>query len=311
MIKQHGLEVIQSGALTLIEDRGRFAYTQVGITQSGVMDEYAYCLLNYLLGNTKNTNVLEITFGGLKLKSHVDTAIGVLGHVEFYIDDVPVPAFQTHYLHQGQTVFIKRIVSGQRAYFGVKNGFLVEKELGSTSTTLKENIGGLNGRKLLKGDVLACHKYPNSWQTRRLKKEYLPSYEVKELTLRVITGYQYDQFSREAKETFFNTAYTLTPQNDRMACKLEGEKIVSSTDGIISEGIAYGAIQIPQDGQPIILLKERQTIGGYPKIGTVLPLDCFALAQCRTGQKIGFKYITLKEAQQRMKEFYLLINSFN
>ena len=136
-----------------------------------------------------------------------------------------------------------------------------------------------------------------------MKSKYLPTYSDK-LELRVVLSYQEDKFPKEQKDKFFSSSYEITNEFNRMGCKLKGEAIRCDIDGIVSEGISFGAIQIPSDGQPIILLKDRQTIGGYPKIGSVLGIDCFKLAQAKPKTQVLFKPISLQEAQELTRKFY-------
>ncbi len=298
-----GFEVIKAGVFTLIEDIGRVSFMHLGVTSSGYLDEYAALKAHKLLDNNSSLNLLEIAFAGLKLKATADTIISITGaRCEFKINGFEKNIWQTYNIKKDDILEIKKILSGQRVYLAVKGGFNVKQELGSSSVTIKEKLGGLSGTQLKNNDFLPFNEYKH-YIPKRLKKEYIPSYDSI-LTLRVVLSYQDDSFSKKEKDKFFNSVYTITPDFNRMACKLSGEKIESCLDGIVSEGIAFGAIQIPKDGQPIILLKERQTIGGYPKIGSVLSIDCFKLAQMKPGQKIKFRQIDITEAQAKLKKFY-------
>jgi len=299
------LEVLNNQLLTLVQDKGRFSYNSIGVTQSGVMDEYAYLVLNKLLENTQSSNVLEMSFSNNSFKVHKDTQIAITGaYCEFLINDIAYATWQTYSVKAGDILKIGKILDGVKVYLGVKGGFDIKKEFGSNSTTIKENLGGLTGAKLKSGDFLEYKKYLNQTpSTNRIKQKYLPKYKD-ELTLRVILSYQEDFFPKKEKEKFFSNTYTVTNEFNRMGCKLQGEAISCDIDGIISEGISYGAIQIPKDGQPIILLKDRQTIGGYPKIGSVLSIDCFKLSQCKVNTKINFIPISIEEAQAKVKKFY-------
>jgi allophanate hydrolase subunit 2 len=163
---------------------------------------------------------------------------------------------------------------------------------------MKENMGS----NLKSGDKLRFFDNTLKDYNICLKEKFIPSYDDN-LTLRVILGYQNKYFDQKQKENFFSQKYTISSQNNRMGYKLESKPIICEIDGIISEGISFGAIQIPKDGQPIILLKDRQTIGGYPKIGSVLPIDCFKLSQLKAGESINFQPISLKDAQDKMNEF--------
>jgi biotin-dependent carboxylase-like uncharacterized protein len=297
------LEIMNSPILALIQDKGRFSYTSIGVTNSGVMDEYSYFIANDLLGNEANTNIIEIAFSNIIFKANKDTIISITGaKCEFFINDIALNTWQTHNIKAGDILKIGKILSGSRVYLSVLGGFIIEKEFGSNSTTLKENLGGLNGENLQKGDILSFNSSASK-STCRLKKQYIPNYE-EVLNLRVVLSYQNDFFKQEQIDSFFSNTYTITNEFNRMGCKLEGEPITCDIDGIISEGISFGAIQIPKDGKPIILLKDRQTIGGYPKIGSVLNIDCFKLSQCKPFQKVKFEAITLEKSQAKMKLFY-------
>jgi len=295
--------VLEGGILSLIEDFGRYGLCDKGITNSGVMDEYAYMSLNSLLQNKPNTNCIEITMGGLKLEAKCSCVIAVTGaDARFSINSVKQNIWRTHNIKKGDILEFGYAKNGVRIYFGVKGGFDRKKELGSNSTTLKEGIG----QSLKKGDLLRFSHDETQDYCVLLKEKFIPLYP-KELETRVVLGYQDSFFKSQEIEKFFSQTYTISPQFNRMGYRLEGEPIKCEIGGIISEGISFGAIQIPKDGKPIILLKERQTIGGYPKIGSALPIDCFKLSQLKAGDRVKFKAIEIEEAQKKMKIF---TNSF-
>jgi len=297
-----GFELVKAGIYTTIQDKGRFSYMHLGVTNSGFMDEYGANACNKLLDNTLETNLLEILFSGVVIKSHVDTSIAITGaKCEFFINGVLKNCWESHKINVGDELKIAKIYEGQRVYLGVKGGFDVPKEFGSNATSIKEDFGGLNGNKLKNGDFL-YHQGNFNFIKRRWKKEFIPKYE-KQLTLRVLLSYQCDSFEKEELEKFFSNSYTITPDFNSMACKLDGESIDCTISNLVSEAIAYGSIQIPKDGKPIILLKERQTIGGYPKIGTVLNIDCYKLAQMKAGSKIKFEKIEHKQARKKAIKF--------
>jgi biotin-dependent carboxylase-like uncharacterized protein len=301
------LEVLNPSFFTTIQDSGRFGYSHIGVTNSGVMDEYAYNILNILLNNKQDTNVLEISFFNFEVMFLRPTKIALTGaDAIIKLNNELIKPWRTHSVKSGDILKIGKFFSGSKLYLGVKGGFSIKKEFGSNSTTIKEKLGGINGEFLKTGDILNYKSYINYYD-KRLKEKYIPKYS-EELELRVVLSYQEDSFSKEEKDKFFSSEYIISNDFNRMACKLKGEKINSSLDGIISEGIVYGSIQIPKDGQPIILLKDRQTIGGYPKIGVVLDIDCFKLAQAKPNTKIKFKPISFESAIKKSKEFY---NSFN
>jgi biotin-dependent carboxylase-like uncharacterized protein len=275
-------EVLSGGIFTTVQDLGRYGYAHLGITTSGAMDEYAYKWALKLLGD-KDTNALEMLLGGVKLKATTDTTIAVCGaDLDFKINGISYPIWQSINIKKDDIISFGTQKSGMRTYLAVKGGFKVPKVKGSYSTTIREGTGA----KLKSGDVLEYDSFI-SQPTKRVKKEYIPNY-TNELTLHLILGYQDNYFTDEQKEKFFNTTYTLTQDISRMGYKLSGYAMQPKSTTLISEGITYGAVQIPKDGQPIILLKERQTIGGYPKIGSIIPDDCFKLSQMPIGSKIRF-----------------------
>lgn len=286
-------KVMSGGIFTTIQDLGRYGYAHLGITSSGAMDEYAYKWALKLLGD-KDTNALEILMGGLQLKATTDTAIAISGaDLDFKINGVSTPIWRSINIKKGDELSFGSQKSGMRAYLCVKGGFKVEKVKGSYSTTIREGIGS----KLKNGDILEYESFKTQSITK-VKKEYIPKYK-NTLTLHLVLGYQDDYFTDEQKERFFNSDYKLTQDISRMGYKLSGYRMQPKSTSLISEGIAYGAVQIPKDGQPIVLLKERQTIGGYPKIGSVIPHDCFKLSQMPIGTTIKFKSITIEEAQNK------------
>ena len=296
-------KVINSGIFTTLQDQGRYGYTHEGRTPSGAIDEYAYLWGQKLL-NQKNINALEVMVG-LKLEALKDIEVSVTGaDLSFKINGILQPIWQTHFIKMNDVLSFEKRVSGQRAYLAVKDGFDVEKKYGSYATTLKENIGS----KVQRGDVLEFFVTNNEERVFifRTVREFIPDYE-KPLILRLLLSYQDNYFTEEEKEKFFSREYEITLQSDRMGFKLKGQAVNPTKGGIISEAIAFGSVQIPKDGQPIVLLKERQTIGGYPKIGTVLAVDCFRLSQMAIGSKIRFKPIGVEETEEIMRMFY---NSF-
>ncbi len=305
------LELINNPFFVTIQDRGRFSYSHIGVTNSGVMDEYAYFIANKLLKNSSDTNILEIGCSNVIFKVNQKTIIAITGaDCEFFINDKKMQLWQSYEVKKNDILKIGKIINGNWIYLSVFGGFDIKKELGSFSTTIKENIGGLNGNRLKKGDILAFksnHKKKGIYKTF-LKKEFIPKYK-KELILRVLLSYQYENFSENEISKFFSSEFFVTKDFNRMGVKLKGNPINCRLDGIISEAIAFGSIQIPKDGQPIVLLKERQTIGGYPKIGTILNIDCFKLAQAKEGTKIRFKQISYENALLKTRKFYFFFSS--
>ena len=292
-----GFKVLNAGLFSTLQDQGRDGYKHLGITQSGAMDEYAYLWNQKLLSN-QDANAVEVMVG-LKLQVEVATTIAVCGaDLSFQINGVSKAIWQTHFVEVGDVLSFPKRVTGQRAYLSVQNGFKLEKAYDSYATTLKEDLGV----KLQKNDNL-IYEATQKKVTKRVPNKYVPNYN-EPLILRVLPSYQNHYFSEEEQQKFFNSDYEITLQSDRMGAKLKGESIRPNKGGIISEGIAFGSIQIPADGQPILLLKERQTIGGYPKIGTVLAIDCFKFSQLAVGDKVRFEKISIEIAREKILKFY-------
>jgi len=287
-----GFAVLKPGFLTLITDRGRFGYHRIGLTSGGPVDPTAARWANRLLGNDENASLLEASFGGLSLEAQVDTAFVVTGAtVPLKINGLDAEMWRSHAIKAGDKIDLGFASEACRSYLAVAGGFNIGAEFGSSTTVVRESIGGLNGDKLSAGDVLSCATHTNH-PLNILPEVSRPTY-TGDITLKVIPGYQQHCFSRFQQRQFFSSEYEVSDRCDRMGYRLTGAEIRPSIDGILSEGICLGAIQVPADGQPIVLLNDRQTIGGYPKIGSVVSLDVARLGQCLPGAKISFEPVTI------------------
>ncbi|MBM6550921.1 biotin-dependent carboxyltransferase family protein [Marinomonas ostreistagni] len=289
--------VIKPGMLALVQDLGRHGYQHLGVTTGGAMDEYAFRWGNALLDNDSHAPQIEITFGMFAVEAQAATSIAITGaDLGATLNDQYLEPWQTYAIHKGDILAFHQPQVGLRAYLAVKGGFVVDPVLGSVATVMREQLGGLTGvgDKLSKGDVLVfqtSHQHQARHVPRLARPDYLQS------QINVVTGYQYQQFSRLDQARFFSSTYTLSQHCDRMGYRLEGQAIGQELSGIISEGITYGAIQVPSDGQPIVLLRDRQTIGGYPKIGCVTNLSGALLSQKKPGDQIHFRAINVAEAE--------------
>jgi len=290
-----GFTVKHPGLLTLVQDRGRFGAHNLGLTTGGPLDTLAYDWANRLLGNDQNATGLEVSFGGLSIDANVDTVIAITGAKKpCKINGKDIAQWQTLSIKKGDVLEMGFASEGVRAYLAVAGGFDISPSFGSSSTVVREKIGGIHGDKLQAGDHLPCQ--PCSIQHhQKLEDDHLPTYG-KQATLRVVKGYQQAVFDHIQQWRFFNSEYQVTERSDRMGFRLEGEVIHSNMVGMLSEGICHGAIQIPADGQPIVLMNDRQTIGGYPKMGSVIPLDTARLAQLTPGSIVRFEAISLEQA---------------
>lgn len=291
-----GFKVLQPGILSLIQDSGRYGQHAIGLTSGGPLDKLSFDWANRLCGNDKNAATIEVSFGGISLEAQVDTQMVVTGgDAQLTINSNNADSWRTHAIKAGDKIELKFSQNATRHYIAVTGGFEVEHMFGSAATVAREKLGGLDGTPLKSGDILTCEASSNT-QQNTLNKEHRPDYSG-DVALRVVLGYQKDHFSDLQQQRFFTSDFTLSDRCDRMGFRLTGPEIESDTNGILSEGICYGAIQIPSDGQPIILLNDRQTIGGYPKIGSVFSLDLPKLTQRAPNTKVRFEAISMDEAQ--------------
>lgn len=291
-----GLQVVSAGMLSLIQDLGRFGVAQHGLSVGGPADMHAHCWANKLLGNSSNSSVLEITMGNAAFTALEDMQLSLTGaDTAATIDGKPLATWRNFVLAKGQTLKLGYATSGFRAYLAVAGGFNTTKVFGSCATVVRNNLGGLKehqGSPLQNGDVLPIAKQMSHLTRSNIKPQWVPRYFIpkysKEITLSVIESYQAEYFSRDAKCAFYSKPYQLTDKSDRMGIRLQGNSVQSGMSGIVSEGITYGAIQVPANGQPIILLNDRQTLGGYPKIGCVSKMSLMKLGQAKPGSLLHF-----------------------
>jgi len=287
--------VKQPGLLTLIQDRGRFGAHNLGLTNGGPLDPLAFDWANRLLGNQINDTCLEVSFGGLTLESQIDSSFAITGaEVSCKVNGKVIEQWRSYAIKKNDLLEFGYTTAGVRAYLAVSGGFKVPPSFGSSATVVREKVGGLNGDKLQTGDELPCA--PGSTERCLSVAEADRPQYGNQAILRVVLGYQQLSFETVQKHKFFNSHYKVTDRSDRMGFRLEGEAIHTDMVGMLSEGICHGAIQIPADGQPIVLMNDRQTIGGYPKIGSVIPIDTAKLAQLQPGSSIKFEEISLEDA---------------
>jgi biotin-dependent carboxylase-like uncharacterized protein len=287
--------VKQPGLLTLIQDRGRYGAHNLGLTNGGPLDPLAFDWANRLLGNNINDTCLEVSFGGLTLESQVDSSIVITGaELSCKINGKAIEQWRSHAIHKNDLLEFGYATAGVRAYLAVSGGFQITPRFGSTATVVREKVGGLNGDKLQADDELPCATGPTH-SSMSVAEVDRPKYATQTI-LRVVLGYQQQAFESLEQLKFFSSEYKVTDRSDRMGFRLEGEAIHTDMVGMLSEGICHGAIQIPADGQPIVLMNDRQTIGGYPKIGSVIPIDTARLAQLQPGSSIKFEEISLEDA---------------
>lgn len=308
-----GIVVKKSGVSTTVQDMGRIGHMSSGFSPNGVMDRRAALTANILVENNENAPVLEIMLAGPVLRFTTDTYIAITG-ADFApkLDGSAIPPYKAIFVRHGSVLSTSNVRKGVFGYIAFAGGGLdVALVMDSASTNIKCGIGGWKGRALQYGDYLPF----------KSKVDYLPnlpSHEIQEdpqfyhytsndpdavVVLRVILGPQDTLFTPQGIETFFSETFTTTSKSDRMGYRLDGPEIETKHGSdIISDGIAFGAIQVPSHGRPIIMLADRQSTGGYAKIGTIASVDTPKLVQCPPNTPIRFEPISVQQAQQLLYE---------
>lgn len=298
-----GLQVIRPGALSLLQDAGRQGWQHLGVSPAGPQDLHAAAWANHLLGNAWGTPLLEIALGGVQLRAEVDTWLAVCGApLALSRDDQVQRSWSRFALRRGQTLSLGFAGQGAYAYLAVAGGFAAEAQLGSVACQVREGLGGLDGRgrPLQAGDRLTCRSasLPGA---ASVPWRWVPDY-ARPALLRVIVGGDAVEFGDAQLQGFFARDWQVA-QADRMGVRLHGEALQAPRREY-SLGVAEGAIQVPPDGQPIILMADRQTMGGYPLLGWLHPLDRWRLAQCPARHRLRFTPVSLADAQAELCEFY-------
>ena len=297
-------EVLRPGINTTFQDKGRFHMQHLGVTPGGCMDLDSFSLANALVGNSLNEGTLEFAYQGPLLKLiKGKTKIAITGNVFFQIirtdkEILNGECNRTYIINEGDQIDILATKKSAYGYMALQGGFNIKTFCRSVSVLSRAEIGPNEGKKIKIKDKINIKIESND------KKDFLTNVAVKsKKKIRVLKGPQYDYFSKESQKEFFSKEYKISNLTDRMGMRLEGAilKNIVSTN-IRSEGITKGAIQVPADGQPIILLTEYPTIGGYPKIASVTSVDYNLLIQKTPGEKIFFELIKLREAEQLYKE---------
>ncbi|MBY6029205.1 biotin-dependent carboxyltransferase family protein [Halomonas sp. DP8Y7-1] len=296
------LKVERAGPMALVVDGGRGGVRHLGVTQGGAMDWVALGWANWLLGNAPDAAGLEVMVGGLELVAEADICVALAGaDLAARRDGEAIAPGQALTLKQGQRLVFERPSKGLRAYLALPGGVAGEAVMGSLSSTVREGLGGLDGlgRPLVAGDRVeakAPHQRVNSRELAPSAATLTASSEPLELAL--VTGAQLASFDGHSLYRAFNQDWTIDQRADRMGIRLTGARLEGRMKGMVSEGIPLGAVQVPPDGQPIILMNDRQTIGGYPRLGALTPLACARLAQCLPGTRVRFKPVSPEQAQR-------------
>ena len=301
-MSENYFEIIRAGVNTTFQDKGRNNLYHIGIPFSGAMDNRNFILANKLVSNRLDLPVIEFAYQGPLLKFNGEKInIAITGDVIFKLkkenNEIDGNCYETYQLNHGDEINILSTNKSVYGYLSISGEFDIEYQWGSCSINTKANIGSNNGKKLDSGQRINISKININQEKKKIN--YLNS---KIENIRVIKGTNYDYFSAEAKKIFFEKEFTVSKLSDRMGMRLQGPNIENIVNtNIKSEGLLKGVIQIPADGNPIIMLSDHGTIGGYPKIGVVVSADYDKLVQISPGSKIKFREIELSDAETLFK----------
>jgi antagonist of KipI len=306
------LIVERAGFFSSVQDLGRAGFREFGVSMGGALDSFALRVANLLVGNEEGAAGLEITFGGLQLRFDDERIVAWCGgEFDVQIGSQPLPAGHVARFQAGDELKFGRPQIGCRCWLAISGGIDVALVLGSRSTDLRANFGGLDGRAVRDGDILPLGPRPGSSRdvgaTERISSWTAPhdwvSRAKRNPILGVIRGVHWNRFTASTLQRFTSERFTISPDSDRMGARLDGPELKREDDvSLISEAVAAGTIQVPPGGKPILLLGDCQTIGGYPKIAHVITFDLGVAAQVRAGDVIRFSEISLADAHRLVVE---------
>lgn len=291
------LRIEKSHPLCQLQDAGRFSVRHLGITQGGAADWLSMGWANWLLGNVPGAAVIEITLGGLELYAQGDCHLALAGaDLQATVDGAALLPWRSFNLRRGQRLVFNAPAEGVRAYLAAPGGFVGAQASGSVATVARDGLGGLhgNGAALAADDVLSCAAPVGPG--REIAVARIPDLSLRQ-PLDLVLGAQAADFSGQSLFDAFNAQWTLDSRADRMGVRLLGPALVYKGAGLVSEGIPLGGVQVPPDGQPIVLGNDRQTIGGYPRLGALTPLACARLAQASPGQRLRLRAVLAETAR--------------
>lgn len=297
------LTIEASTPLCLLQDAGRFGVRHLGVTQGGAADWCSMSWANWLLGNELDAAAVEITLGGFAVVAEEDCLLALAGaDLGAQIDGQPQAPWCSFRLAKGRTLRFTQPLLGARAYLATPGGFTAPKVLGSSATVVREQLGGLDGMglALAKGTVLCSSG--EALTVREVPLALRPDLRM-DTPLDLVLGAQIGLFSGQSLFDVFNSPWTIDSRADRMGIRLLGTALQYQGAPMISEGIPLGAVQVPPDGQPIVLLNDRQTIGGYPRLGALPPLALARLAQCLPGTKVRLRPVVQDIAHREHIEY--------
>ncbi len=307
-----GILIHKPGLLSSFQDLGRFGFQYLGVSVTGAMDALAHQMANRIVGNRTDLATLEMTLIGPQLTLTAPCCIALSGaDMQATLDGLPMALNRPYIARRGQTLKLMSFVTGARTYLAVMGGFALDMVMNSQSTYLRSGLGGWQGRALKKDDEIPLQTpLPDNetllkkieaacWQVQLYLPLALQLPNLNRESVRVIASDQWPVFTAESLDHFLSNSWRISRDSERMGYRLEGPKLaLSQPKQMLSEVTSFGTIQVPVDGQPIILMADRQSTGGYPKIATVAQVDLPTLAQRKPGDTVRFKLIDMAEAQK-------------
>lgn len=315
------IKVLKPGLQTTVQDQGRLGMYEIGMPPSGAMDQFAFRVANYLVGNDPNAAVLEITYLGPELLFGREQTISITGgQIPPKINGKRVPMWETISVKEGDILSFDYVESGARTYLAVNGGIDVPLVMNSRSTYTLIGIGGFEGRAIAEGDILKTGDLQIHSVTpgTSINKELIPKYE-KSHEIRVVVGLCSYRLTEESKKVFLETEWTVTPEANRIGYRHKGERLKfvereqpfgagSNPSNVTDLGYPIGSIQVPDGVEPIVLLHDAVTGGGYATVATVISTDLNRMAQIKTNEKVHFQPVSLDQALQIRREYNLLLN---
>lgn len=299
------LEVIKAGIADSVQDEGRFGFQHLGINPNGVMDLNAMKVANALVGNELNEAVIEMSFPASTFHFNKPALIALSGaHFSVRLNGKNIPLNQPICVASGSELKFTKAVQGAWCYLAVQGGFELDNWLGSASTNTKAKVGGVNGRTLKKGDVLFFRREKDNRETiifpwgANVTEFYNDESDSSQSSVRCIQGNEFDWLTRKSKQDFLKREFTISRESDRMGYRLTGLSLEKSgKQELLSTAVSFGTIQVLPNGEPIVLMADHQTTGGYPAIAHVIGADRSRLVQAKPGEKLLFSFVSVQEAE--------------
>jgi antagonist of KipI len=304
--------VLKPGLFTTVQDLGRYGYLRFGVPISGAMDQFSLVAANVLVGNKSDDACLETTIMGPELQALGETQVAVTGaNCSPRINGEDVPMWRTLQLQKDDVVSFRNMHTGCRAYLSIRGGVNTPLVLGSRSTYVRGGFGGLEGRRLRGDDVIEGFDVLPPDAGYSMPKQLVPRFSD-HVKVRAVLGPQAEMFTERGVSVFFSGLFRVSADADRMGYRLEGLRVeLEGKADIVSDALLPGAVQIPKDAKPIIIMRDAQTTGGYPKIAVAIAADLSVLGQLKPGCSVTFFKVTLREAEERTREFFRLLKDLS